>query len=191
MSKILSDEEIDIIEKDCWENLNTDNCISFARAIEQAVMVKTGKLTPLYEHPAPSAPEGWQQFSHTLKYLIGTWRDGKGMFPQGSDKYDESIAAAHLLLKEADWQQGRYFPILAAARNEKKLQESAPTETYIHEHTKLPHPGYFGIPKGYWQWALQYHQAMLIEEAKTTPQYPRNDLSAGGLNQIIADRNQP
>ena len=71
----------------------------------------------LYEHPAPSAQEGWQQFSHTLKYLIGTWRDGKGMFPQGSDKYDESIATAHLLLKEADWQQGRYFPILAAARS--------------------------------------------------------------------------
>ena len=47
MSKILSDEEIDIIEKDCWENLNTDNCITFARAIEQAVMAKLLEQKPV------------------------------------------------------------------------------------------------------------------------------------------------
>lgn len=75
------------------------------------------KLKPVFLNPAP-IPEGWQQFSHTLKYLIGNWREGKGMFPQESDRYDESIAAAHTLLKEADWQQGRYFPVLAAARSE-------------------------------------------------------------------------
>ena len=29
------------------------------------------KAFPLYKHPTP-IPEGWQQFSHTLKYLIGS-----------------------------------------------------------------------------------------------------------------------
>ena len=95
MSKILSDEEINNIEKDCWKNLNTDNCIPFSRAIEQAAIAAYEKKlrevepvgylhkakndngcdhlnfdsyddeygkshwdsSPLYLHPAPSAPE--------------------------------------------------------------------------------------------------------------------------------------
>jgi hypothetical protein len=42
--------------------------------------------------------------------------------------------------------------------------EQERVETYIHEFTKQPHPGDFGIPRGHWWQAKQYADSLQPEQ---------------------------
>ena len=44
--------------------------------------------------------------------------------------------------------------------------EQERVETYIHEFTKQPHPGDFGIPRGHWWQAKQYADSLQPEQAE-------------------------
>ena len=50
-----------------------------------------------------------------------------------------------------------------------------PVETYIHEFTKHPHPGDFGIPKGHWWQAKQYAEQLCACYPAPQPAQPEQE----------------
>ena len=104
-----------------------------------------------------------------------------GMRPHLDGIYIESLLAFAKLVAEAERERIKQANapeiekinayIEHAMRETQRLGqeiEQKPVETYIHEFTKLPHPGDFGIPKNHWWQAKQYADALQPKQEPVT-----------------------
>ena len=53
--------------------------------------------------------------------------------------------------------------------------QQEPVETYIHEFTKHPHPGDFGIPRGHWWQAKNYAEQLCACYPAPQPAQPEQE----------------